>query len=183
MDTTTLRPCFWSIMKPYYNTARLSVFEVSQELKQPDFFIQIIELLTPNVVVNLPPHFSSVSSISSAQTWLETMQQESHLFAIYSLNTKQIMGFLFASKQSNTTAHIGYLLGEAYWHKGFASELLDGFVKRCSKDAVWDTLVAGVASHNIASSKVLLKTGFIKQKSPEQSMLYYEYKLPYTLTS
>lgn len=52
-----------------------------------------------------------------------------------------------------------YLLAEAVWGAGVASELIRGFVDWCERNNV-ASIVGGVERGNVASRRVLEKNGF-----------------------
>ena len=54
---------------------------------------------------------------------------------------------------------LGYLLSEATWGKGIASELVGGFISWCRGKEPITTIAAGVAHDNLASKRVLEKNG------------------------
>ena len=55
---------------------------------------------------------------------------------------------------------LGYLLSEAVWGKGIASELVRGFVRWCRGHESISSIAGGVAQDNLASKRVLEKNGF-----------------------
>jgi ribosomal-protein-alanine N-acetyltransferase len=57
-----------------------------------------------------------------------------------------------------TTLHIGYLLGEASWGQGYASELIKGLVNAV-KTRRSTILLGGVAKENGASARILERLG------------------------
>ncbi len=136
----------------------------------------IIKLLTPKVVVNLPPYFKNINSILDAQKWFEKMVSESRLFLVIDAETDTIIGFVFIFIESSTDAHIGYLLGESYWNKGYATELLKGMIDFVNHENKLNRLIAGVDVNNLASIKLLNKLGFTKSFQKENEPMFYEYK-------
>lgn len=52
-------------------------------------------------------------------------------------------------------------MAESQWGQGYATELLEGFLE-WARAAPYRRIVAGVASANAASKRVLQKSGFIK---------------------
>ena len=78
---------------------------------------------------------------------------------------------------SEGEAHIGYLLGERYWGKGYAKELLSALIKWSSQEGSITKLVAGVEGGNIASSSLLRKLGFMEQEGNTETSVFYEYLL------
>ncbi len=165
-----------------FKTTRLSVLERSSEIEQnelSEILERVPELLSTPVVEYLPPYFQGIKSQSDAQLWFERMVSESRLFVVRHNDLDLIIGFIFASIENDHDAHIGYLLGEAYWGQGLASELLKGFIAQANKEKKWTKLVGGMDSSNIASSRLLVKLGFAKQHEPHDGsqVVFYEYQL------
>lgn len=163
-----------------YQTSRLSVVEVFTETQETEILVSITELLTAKVVENLPPYFRNIHSLSDAQKWLEKMLSESRLFVVRHTGTNTIIGFIFVFVGNDVEAHIGYLLGESYWGKGYATELLKGLIDFIKHENKIKLLIAGVATNNIVSSKLLHKLGFVKSASENNETVFYEYQLPQT---
>lgn len=96
---------------------------------------------------------------------------------VNSTDTNTIIGFVFVYVENNMEAHIGYLLRESSWGKGFAIELLTGlvdFIKQENK--IW-RLIAGVTTNNVVSSYLLLKIGFVQSTTACNETIIYEYQL------
>jgi len=151
------------------------VEEVFSATQEADMLAAIIELLTPKVVESLPVYFRNVNSIVKAQEWLNKMVSDSRLFKVKETDTNTITGFVFVFVGNNKDAHIGYLLGESYWGKGYATELLKGLVGFIKHENKIERLIAGVATNNIVSSKLLHKLGFVKSVSEHNETIFYEY--------
>ena len=167
-------------MIPVFETARLQVFETSMDLpvsERNELLLSIPLLLTPAVVANLSPHFSGIDSKTTAQAWLKRMLRESRLFLVKS-KSDVLTGFLFASSEKERDAHIGYLLSEDTWGKGFGTELLQGFIEYVSQSTTWDKLIGGVSQDNAASAHLLKKLGFVEQPGRNGSVVYFEYEIP-----
>ncbi len=169
-----------------YQTARLNVFEVANDLAQFDsteLLACVIALLSPAVVKNLPPYFHNINSVIDAQKWLARMVTESRLFVIEHKDASSKIGFIFAyseqgeQNKSGDDAHIGYLLGEDHWRQGLASELLTGFIEFSLQEQQWGKLIAGVAQDNSASSNLLEKLGFTPQPASDNQVIFYQYQL------
>lgn len=162
----------------YVSTSRLEVFELTVkhlELQQK-LVKQIPDILSPKVVENLPPYFHGVVNPTQAMDWLDVMLSESRLFVVTN-KLEQVMGFVFVSNATETENHIGYLLAQAYWGQGLASELLHAFVKRAEQVEPWKKLVGGVDKHNVASARLLLKLGFKARESEQGNVDFFEYTL------
>ncbi|MCE9684892.1 GNAT family N-acetyltransferase [Shewanella sp. AS16] len=131
--------------------------------------LRVAELLTPAVVENLPPYFQGIESLADAERWLELMLSESRLFAVQDKDNGSILGFLFIYIEDAHDAHIGYLLGEAYWGQGLASELIRGLIALAIEAQEWSKLIGGVDKTNQASSNLLRKLGFVELPAAEPS--------------
>ncbi len=57
-------------------------------------------------------------------------------------------------------AHIGYWLGEKFWHKGYATEALKLMVEFSRNELNLVRLYAKVLDYNLPSLRVLMKNGF-----------------------
>lgn len=160
-----------------FETARLIVSEVTDALalsERAELIGRIPAILTPRVVENLPPSFHGICSAESAEIWLDRVLSESRLLLVKS--TEQgLIGFLFVHVENENEAHIGYLLAEACWGKGFASELLEGFIREASAGKQWSKIIGGVDPSNIASINLLKKLGFSERVGGESGVLTYEY--------
>ncbi|MDF9390821.1 N-acetyltransferase [Vibrio sp. 1151_11] len=163
-----------------FETQRLRVTEVSGDLSLTErsaLVEQIPNILTPLVVENLPPYFHGITSVELARVWLDRMSSESRLLQVKS-EAQELIGFLFAYVESESEAHIGYLLSEEYWGKGLASELLKSFIEKIVKTESWSKLVGGVERSNVASANLLKKLGFIEQLANDSGVSFYEYTIP-----
>lgn len=163
-----------------FETERLKVTEISRNLaslERSSLLKLIPNILTPQVVKNLPPYFQGITSSELAACWLERMLLESRLFKLKS-KTNQLIGFLFIYVENEDDVHIGYLFGEGYWGKGLASELLQSFVVEVAKIEPWSKLTGGVDASNVSSIKVLKKSGFVESSINESGVVFYEYVIP-----
>ncbi len=99
------------------------------------------------------------------------------MFVVSETSSETIIGLLFVHVDKDQLAHIGYLLGEDYWGRGFASELLTGFIEFASGQADWSGLIGGVEKANAVSSHLLQKLGFVETADGDGSTTYYRYDL------
>ena len=58
------------------------------------------------------------------------------------------------------TAEIGYWLGEEFWGRGIASQVLKQMTEDAFSEGMWEKLFAPVLAPNRASARVLEKNGF-----------------------
>lgn len=164
-------------MSSSYQTTRLRVDGVFDSKQDPEFLISVKDILTPSVVGNLPPHFQDVNSISSAQEWLSHVVSDGRLFIVKRIGESKAIGFVFLSTENGGDTHVGYLLGESYWGKGYATEILKGLIDFIESEDQMTRLIAGVATDNIASIKLLKKLGFIHSSSEDNGTIFYQYRL------
>lgn len=164
-------------MNSSYQTTRLQIAEIFDSYQSPEFLGSVMETLTPSVVGNLPPYFQNVNSISSAQEWLNHVVSDGRLFIVKRRDDSKAIGFVFLSTEKGGDTHIGYLLGESFWGKGYATEILKGLIDFIGSEDHVTRLIAGVATDNVASIKLLQKLGFILSSSEDNDTIFYEYRL------
>ena len=80
------------------------------------------------------------------------------IYLIHEKGTDALIGLMFLTPSLNNDSHLGYLLGQSAWGKGFASELLAGLVLHVPKTGF--RLLGGVGRENPASAHALRNTGF-----------------------
>jgi len=160
-----------------YQTPRLSVVEAFSGAQETEILVATTGLLTAKVVESLPSYFRNINSISDARDWFKSMTLKSRLFMVMHTKTNAIIGFVFVSVENDVDAHIGYLLGDSYWGKGYATELLKGVISFLKHENKVKQLIAGVAINNIASCKLLDKIGFVKGVNENIETVFYEYQL------
>lgn len=161
-----------------FETERLKVTELSAALpteKYEALILQIPYILTAPVVNNLPPYFHGINDKNQASKWLERMFLDSRLLQITTLS-HELIGFIFIHENTDATAHIGYLLAESHWGKGLATELLKGLINTVHITEPWKMLIAGVDTSNLASINLLIKAGFVKQKSTDPLNVFFNYR-------
>ncbi len=160
-----------------YQTTRLQIGEVCNSNQSPEFLESVIEILTPSVVGSLPPYFQNVNSISSAREWLKQVISDGRLFVVKLVGESKSIGFIFLSTENSGDTHIGYLLAESYWGKGYATEILKGLIDFIKSEDQVTRLIAGVATDNVASIKLLQKLDFIHSSTEDNGTIFYEYQL------
>lgn len=164
-----------------FSTDRLNIVPLHEHYRKPcsenDFLLKVVTILSPSVVASLPPYFQGIEGVGQAQDWLDKMQDESCCYVVFDTGSNNVIGFLFLYEADDATAHIGYLLAETSWGKGFASELLIALVKQLNKNKLLKALVGGVDASNGASVQVLRKAGFHEHARHENNVLLYRYDL------
>jgi len=154
--------------------------------------VVVASVLTEEVTKPLPPHWQGPYSPDRAKQWMCDLIDEpmtTLLFAVakdcgtedtersgdqkdaLKMASDSIVGLVIAfelaveGSESQKDIRLGYLLSERFWGRGFASELVKGFVSWCREFNGTDTpqiasIIGGVARTNVASKRVLAKNGF-----------------------
>ena len=155
-----------------FTTERLLIKSVQSQIVDDDskrlYTRKVRELLTPAVTRSLPSEWQNISSYKEASNWWQQRIEESSFLSIQLKSNHEIIGFIFLyddeTKQVQLDLHIGYLLGESYWAKGYGSELIKGLVDWAYSDKHIRSLVGGVEINNTGSIKVMEKNGFSRSK-------------------
>jgi len=153
-----------------FDTQRLLVGEwhslSPSDWQQEDLAEVVASLLTEPVTRSLPPSWQGSYSIDRARDWIKGRNREGTTLLVIDNITNQAVGLmiLFAkqAEEGNGQADVrlGYLLSEAAWGKGIASELVNGFVSWCRGQETISSIAGAVAYDNPASKRVLEKNGF-----------------------
>ena len=147
-----------------YSTERLLVSEwhstATVDWNGEDLANIVSDLLTPNVTRSLPPAWQGTYSVERANNWIKERDEEGTTLIVIENISKAPIGLviLFESLDGKDI-RLGYLLKESAWGNGFASELVQGLVEWCRNNGV-ASITGGVERDNIASIRVLEKTGF-----------------------
>ncbi len=151
----------------------------SAEWAERDLATVMADMLTEPVTAPLPPAWHGTYSVDRARNWIAERDAEGKTLLIVDVETREAIGLvlLFESRssadQTATEVRLGYLLAEAAWGRGFASELVAGFVTWCRGHPPI-AIVAGVVRENVASARVLIKNGFarVPTTAPEDEDQY-----------
>jgi RimJ/RimL family protein N-acetyltransferase len=108
------------------------------------------------VIAHLPPFFDLMDQ--NMDQWIGARDAESGIYLIREKGTDALIGLMFLTPSFNNDIHLGYLLGQSAWGKGYASELLAGLVLHVPKTGFRP--LGAVGRENPASAHVLRKTGF-----------------------
>lgn len=113
---------------------------------------------------------SSTNSFDEAEQQLkntiENYNQNIDTFhAMFLKSTSEYIGEagILSFKQSNNRAVVGYNLLPQYWGKGYATEITKALVKYLFIERDVERIEGLVLEENIASRKVLEKSGFFKE--------------------
>ena len=145
-----------------FETARLRVRPWPTETA-PAAAAELARLLTPPVLAHLPETMQLSAGPGAASDWIAARRAESTLCAIQGRDSGALLGLLILAEDpapdTPPTLHLGYLLGEDHWGRGYATELVCGLVETL-RPAAPLRLIGGVGAGNPASARVLRKAGF-----------------------
>ncbi|WP_162798532.1 GNAT family N-acetyltransferase [Sulfitobacter sp. SK012] len=120
--------------------------------------------MTPIVLKHLPPSFQVNQTTEDVLKWIGERSDESDVYLICDEQSNTLIGLMFlvngSEPEAEVKVHIGYLLSEAAWGQGYASELIKGLLLEAQKKVPM-TLIGGVAKGNGASAHILRKHGFL----------------------
>ena len=132
-------------------------------------------ILTPNVLAPLPEPLQMPRGTSQIAAWIQAREAESDVFSVSDLNSGLLLGLLILAHDDAQTVHLGYMLADAAWGRGYATEVIRGLL-RATPEGQGVTFVAGVNFDNPASYGVLLKCGFaISQELSAPGTRFYTY--------
>lgn len=148
-----------------FRTARLDVAPWEAWLDAPEqrlgFVDELTALLTPEATRYLPPSWQIGDEPENMVSWIEARRATSTIASVHLNEADALAGLLITRPRSdNGSRTVGYVLGEAHWGKGYATELVRGFVEWASRNGT-TRLEAGVERENAASAAVLRKVGFV----------------------
>lgn len=125
---------------------------------------ELSAILTPKVLEGFPEPLHLIKDADAVSLWIEDRAAECEVLTIRSQRDKGLVGLLitapFPEADKTVTIHLGYLIGEAHWGKGFASELVKGFIDLHRRLGTRGQLRGGVVPTNVASIRVMEKAGF-----------------------
>ncbi len=156
-----------------FATKRLEVAVFCQDMATNALLDELQGILTPAVVEHLPPYFHDLGTRADIQQLLTRLDIESRSLLVRETEQGQLLGMAFLSDSQEPDVQLGYLLGEAWWGAGYASELLQGLIPWCRQQGRWQRILAGVDPDNQASIGLLNKVGFAAQPGHGNATLWY----------
>jgi RimJ/RimL family protein N-acetyltransferase len=141
------------------------------------FAADLRRILSPAVVRHLPPTMQPEQTDDAISDWMVDLVRDCDVYTVRLTARDVVVGLLILAPDAVPTLppsiHLGYLLDEAAWGQGLATELLRG-VLNVARDRGPITFLGGVARENHASASVLRKLGF--QECPgeqnEETMMF-----------
>ncbi|MDK2594302.1 GNAT family N-acetyltransferase [Pseudoalteromonas obscura] len=167
-------------MTPLFQTSRLDFYTCSALLENPKRAIPTVQILTPSVVSFLPQDWQSPPQDCRAHHWLNDKLKEAEIYIAVpkqsSLNSTYIPLGMAIVHSEQYNAHLGYLIAEQAWGKGYGTELLSGVMDYLKHNTAIQTVHAGVDPSNLGSIRALEKCRFeLAQASVAGKNSFYIY--------
>ena len=152
-----------------FTTSRLTVREwhapAGDDWPETDLASVVSAVMTEPVTSALPPEWQGPFTIDRAIEWITARDSEGPTLLVVDRSNRQAVGLviLFESVAEDGTGvdvRLGFILAEASWGRGLASELIEGFVRWCRTQSGVRSLAGGLEPGNAASRRVLEKNGF-----------------------
>lgn len=162
-----------------FETSRLRVEEWHTRASRTNLVEFVMRLLTPEVTKALPPSWHGSYDRERAEAWIAERDEESAVLLVSEIATNKPVGLVLLGENrtkgdgASRDVRLGYLLAEDAWGRGFASEIVGGFVAWCETRDSIRSILAGVSVDNEASKRVLLKNGFVLTGAPRHGEQMY----------
>jgi len=145
-------------------TERLTV------LPQAPTLAELATLATPAVTAHLPDRLQvGAEGPADLAAWGVDLGRMGPVSTVHT--AEAFLGLIMLGLDAREL-HLGYLLAQPHWGKGYGTELVTGFVATLRAYAPL-TLLAGVARANGASSAVLRNAGFVEAAPmPDGTRMY-----------
>jgi [ribosomal protein S5]-alanine N-acetyltransferase len=107
---------------------------------------------------------------------------ESGYFGIHLISTGEFIGLGKIVMTDNDEAEIGYVFLPEHWNKGYGGEVSEKLVSHSMNIKNIKSLIAIIDPENVASKKILMKSGFLLERICEIEGLPAEiYRLEFPL--
>ncbi|WP_420012892.1 GNAT family N-acetyltransferase [Tateyamaria sp.] len=130
-------------------------------------------VLTPNVLAPLPEPLHLPHGTGHIADWVRARAEESDVFSVLEAASGVLVGLLIIASEEDGTLHLGYMLADPVWGRGYATEVIRGLLTAIPPGHNI-TVLAGVEFDHPASSGVLFKCGFevVDRLSTPQTRFY-----------
>lgn len=136
------------------------------QINQTELADTVAEILIPEITVDFPAMWQGKYTKKRAKFWIDERDSEGTTILAVEKTSKNPIGYLHffgvGDQSKGIELRLGYTISKAMWGKGYATELVEGFVSWCKRNDVL-TLSATVNPNNRASIRVLEKNNFTTQ--------------------
>lgn len=130
----------------------------------------VCTVLSERVTEALPIEWRGAYSADRARRWVDERDRDGTTLLVVDRSSRAAIGLVILGEEELSAGgveiRLGYLLAEAAWGNGFATELVRGLVDRCREMGV-ASIVGGVERDNAPSRRVLEKNGFVHDAGSE----------------
>ncbi len=141
-----------------------------------DLVATVAAMLTESTTASLPPQWAGRYSLERAAAWIAERDGESPTALAVERDSGEpvalMMLFEVPTERPSVDVRIGYLVDEAWWGRGVATELVQGLVDWAQLEPLVETLTGGVTRLNGASVRVLEKLGFDHIEDDGEEQIY-----------
>jgi RimJ/RimL family protein N-acetyltransferase len=141
----------------------------------------MVEMLTRPVTQSLPPDWAAPASTERAEAWIAARDAEGDVSLVIERSSRSAIGLVVLHWESagsgRVDVRLGYLLAETAWGRGLGGELVVGVARWSRGQRGIGSVIAGVAPDNVASIKVLERSGFERSSSTPGDADELEYRL------
>lgn len=119
-------------------------------------------------------HESIEDAINLMKKWEESYEKSSsYKWLVVEKRSNKIIGSITAVKvdEENKTVALGYCYGSKWWNNGYATEALRRVIKFFFEEVEVETIYANHLTSNIASGKVMEKSGMIFEGTLRNRMI------------
>ncbi len=137
-----------------------------------DLAAQWTDFIKDEAVTRFFPLNDQLTLIEQSENWIlkqlnRYKDNQYGLLAMYLKDSKEFIGMsglLTQQIEDSTELEVGYHLLPSFRGKGYAAEAASHFMKKAEKIDGFHSVVSIIDIHNIASIRVALKNGLIKEK-------------------
>jgi ribosomal-protein-alanine N-acetyltransferase len=161
-----------------FRTGRLQVspWRAAAQRARLDLAGVIAELLTDRTTVALPQSWQGNFTVERARAWIAERDAESPTLLVMEAASARPVGLVILAEvpleESMVDVRIGYVVAEASWGQGFATELVSGLVDWMRTEPLVRTLTGGVDLTNQASVRVMENNRFRRISEEEGTATY-----------
>lgn len=162
-------------------TERLVVGEwhLLAERTRADLAVAVTSILTEAATRPLPAAWRGPFTLDRSRDWIRERDDESVTLLVMDRASRDPVGLvilfeILVDDGPETDVRLGYVLAEAAWGRGLASELVEGFVSWVRAQSSIRSIGAGVERDNAASARVLTKNGFTPSPVAAEDELIFE---------